>query len=183
VNVLYKTKLESDEDTADGKTKVILQNGELMFPDVCIPALGFSPLTSYVPSHLLNDKGAVETEESTFRVNDAGPRVRALGDVTSFTRGGILEIMSEAPVLVANLRRGLVAAHEDVNAKPSGSDRIYKPDHRETQLVPIGRSKGVGAVFGWTMPSFAVWVIKGRDYMMPRGVRRIYGKDEEKEPR
>jgi hypothetical protein len=39
-------------------------------------------------------------------------------------------------------------------------------DKGETQLVPIGRSKGVGALMGWEVPSWVVWAIKGRDYWL-----------------
>jgi hypothetical protein len=47
-----------------------------------------------------------------------------------------------------------------------GEDKLYKPNLTETQVVPIGRSKGVGALFGWRVPSIMVWFIKGRDYML-----------------
>jgi hypothetical protein len=33
----------------------------------------------------------------------------------------------------------------------------------KTQMVPIGKSKGVGAAMGWRVPSWMVWAIKGRD--------------------
>lgn len=160
---------------------MVLENGKELHADVYIPAMGYSPLTSYVPSHLLNAKGAVETNEKTLRVDKAGPRVYAMGDVTSFSRGGILEIMDETPVLGTNIKRDLLAAHKDGNAKPTGADRIYTPNLTETQVVPVGQSKGVGAAFGWRLPSWAVWLIKGRDFMTAGGKDRIYGKGEEKE--
>ena len=37
---------------------------------------------------------------------------------------------------------------------------------RETQMVTIGKSKGVGAVMGYQFPSFMIWLIKGRDYWL-----------------
>lgn len=43
--------------------------------------------------------------------------------------------------------------------------RRYEPDLRESQLVVIG-GKGVGVAFGWALPSFLVWLIKGRDYWL-----------------
>ena len=80
-----------------------------------------------------------------------------------------------------NLKRDLLAAHLDPDAKPTGKDRSYVKNMKETQLVPIGRSKGVGAVFGWWVPSIFVWLIKGRDYMVPKGPERIDGSAWEKE--
>jgi hypothetical protein len=42
--------------------------------------------------------------------------------------------------------------------------KLFEEDVRETQLVPIGTKKGVGAAMGWRLPGWLVWVIKGRDY-------------------
>lgn len=55
----------------------------------------------------------------------------------------------------------LLAASRD-----GGEDRKYVIDESETQLVPIGESKGVGAAMGWALPSWMVWAIKGRDYWL-----------------
>lgn len=47
-----------------------------------------------------------------------------------------------------------------------GPDHVDREDTRETQMVPIGRRNGVGAAMGFQMPSFLVWLIKGRDYWL-----------------
>jgi hypothetical protein len=71
--------------------------------------------------------------------------------------------LAAIPVLNANIKRGLlIAAGQEVK----GEDRLFNEDKRETNLVPIGRSKGVGAVMGYKVPSFLVWLIKGRDYWL-----------------
>jgi hypothetical protein len=72
-------------------------------------------------------------------------------------------ILSAVPVLCANVRRDLLLAS---GADVSGDDRVFVKDTRETQLVPIGRGKGVGSAMGWQLPSFLVWLIKGRDYWL-----------------
>lgn len=33
-------------------------------------------------------------------------------------------------------------------------------------MVPIGRNQGVGAFNGWKLPTFAVKMAKGKDYMI-----------------
>ena len=43
---------------------------------------------------------------------------------------------------------------------------MFKEDTRETQMVPIGKSKEFRAVIGYVLPSFMVWAIKGRDYWL-----------------
>jgi apoptosis-inducing factor 2 len=67
-------------------------------------------------------------------------------------------------VLCANIKKDLLHAVDD--KKATGEDRIFKEDTRETHMVPIGKSKGVGAAMGYQMPSFLVWLIKGRDYWL-----------------
>lgn len=185
VDVQYNTKITSTSPASDGsaQTKVTLSNGSEIFTDLYLPALGSTPLSSYVPKHLLDAHGRVRTTESTLRVtSDAGPLVYALGDLTSFTMGGIPEIQLEVPVLASNMQRDLLAAHSDgLSSKPKGEDRIYVPERRELQVVPVGRGGGVGAAWGWRVPSWAVWLIKGRDYMVGGAMDKVYGKPELKE--
>ena len=108
-------------------------------------------------------------------MDTAGPRIYALGDIGTSSSGGILDIIDALPVMETNLKRDLLAAHSNSEARPVGNDRLYVKNEKETQLVPVGRSKGVGAVFGWRVPSIFVWVIKGRDYMISKGYERIDG--------
>ena len=95
-------------------------------------------------------------------------------------------ILSAVPVLCANIKADLIAFAELAASSSAGGggsgggdvelvvaaegrkskDKIFKEDMRETQLVPIGRSKGVGAMMGWRVPSFLVWLVKGRDYWL-----------------
>ncbi|KAJ9666742.1 hypothetical protein H2201_003146 [Coniosporium apollinis] len=167
VDVIYNVKMESATPTGDGKTEVRLSNGETRVVDVFIPATGVEPNTEFLPAHLKNEKGYVKTNPSTLRVDEAGPRVYCLGDVGTYTRGGVMDIYDAVPVIMTNISRDLHAAvgSEKNNGLPTGKDRAYKPNLKETQLVPVGRSVGVGAVFGWKLPSTMVWAIKGRDYL------------------
>jgi NADH dehydrogenase FAD-containing subunit len=172
VNVIYNTKVESvlpvgagNEDPAilslDGvtsKTTVTLSNGETLDADLYIPAMGVKPNTSYIPKTLLSEKGFVENNAATLRVDAAGPNVYAVGDVATYCVGGVMDIYSAIPVLGENMKRDLLGD------KATGKDKEYVANRKETQLVPIGRSKGVGSIFGWKVPSFFVWLIKGRDY-------------------
>jgi len=172
VNVIYNTKVESvlpvgagNEDPGtlaiDGvttKTTVTLSNGETLAADLYIPATGATPNTQFVPKTLLNEKGYINNNAKTLRVDAAGPNVYAVGDVGTYCVGGVMDIYSAIPVLGENMKRDLLGD------KATGVDKEYVPNKKETQLVPIGRSKGVGAIFGWKLPSFFVWMIKGRDY-------------------
>lgn len=183
VEVRYNTKVSFARETSSGKTKVVLHDGEEIDADLYIPATGLVPTTSYAPKHLLDESGYVRTHTETLRVEEAGPRVFAVGDVGTYSRNSIPDIYDSVPVVASNLERDLLAAHEDINAKPTGPDRKWKATHEETQLVPVGRSHGVGAIFGWRIPSFFVWLIKGRTFMITEsGVQdKLMGKDWVKE--
>jgi NADH dehydrogenase FAD-containing subunit len=175
VDVIYNTKVESVTPQGAGalntennsldkvavKTMVTLSNGEVKEADLYIPATGVTPNTEFLPRNLVNEKGYIDMDGTTLRVEKAGERVYAIGDCGSYTRGGVMDIYDAVPVLLTNVKRDLLSP----DGKPTGGqDRPYKPNLKETQLVPIGRSKGVGAVFGWKLPSIMIWMIKGRDY-------------------
>jgi NADH dehydrogenase FAD-containing subunit len=133
--------------------------------DIYIPAHGMLPNTSFIASDLLTRDGRVETNPSTLRVDKAGPRIYAVGDVASAARPAIHNLLAQVPVLSANIKRDLLLA-AGVDESRVGHEKVFVEDTKETQMVPIGRSKGVGAGGGWAMPSWAVWIIKGRDYWL-----------------
>lgn len=182
VEVKYNIKVTSSSPSPSqpSQTEITLSDSTTLFTDLYIPSIGITPLTSYIPSHLLDSRGRVLATESTLRAPDAaGPRVYALGDITSFTRGGIPEIQLEVPVLASNMQRDILAAHDGLEVQ--GKDRIYVPELRELQLVPVGRQGGVGAIWGWRVPSWAVWLIKARDFMVGAGREKVFGEKEGKE--
>lgn len=102
------------------------------------------------------------TNQNTLRVDAAGPRVYAAGDVSGVDTGGVLKLHSSIPVVGANITHDLLT-----DAKVgSFAERVYTRKDDETQLVPIGMKTGVGAFNGWSMPGFAVSMVKGKDYFL-----------------
>jgi NADPH-dependent 2,4-dienoyl-CoA reductase/sulfur reductase-like enzyme len=138
-----------------------LSNGETRETDLYLPATGVTPNTKFVPTALLNEQGYVVANPETLRVEEAGPRVYTVGDVAAYARWGIMDIFSAVPVVMSNLKRDLLVPDGE---KPAGKDRTFKANPKETQLVPIGQSKGVGAVFGIKLPNVVVKMIKGKNY-------------------
>ena len=147
------------------KATLTLKDGNTLDADLYIPATGTRPNTSFIHETLLTADGRVDTNASTLRVDKAGPRIYAVGDVASYARPAIHLILNAIPVLGANIKRDLMLAAGQ-GANSVGDDREFKEDTRETQMVPIGKSKGVGAAMGYNLPSFMVWLIKGRDYWL-----------------
>jgi NADH dehydrogenase FAD-containing subunit len=147
------------------KATLTLENGKTLETNLYIPATGTRPNTSFMDKALLTAGGRVDTNVSTLRVNKGGPRIYAIGDAASYARPAIHLILNAIPVLCANIKRDLLVASgkEEISV---GVDRHFVEDTRETQLVPIGTNKGVGAAMGWQVPSFMVWLIKGWDYWL-----------------
>lgn len=151
--------------TLTSKTALTLSNGQTLNADLYIPATGTKPNTGFVTDKsLLTADGRVNTNALTLRVDQAGARIYAIGDAASYARPAIHLIFPAVPVLCSNIKRDLLLASGEESSV--GLDREFKEDTRETQMVPIGRSKGVGAAMGYRLPSFLVWLIKGRDYWL-----------------
>ncbi|KAJ4395746.1 hypothetical protein N0V91_010652 [Didymella pomorum] len=166
VEVLYDQRVVDTSSRGD-RTVINLSKGDKLEADLYVPAYGVEPNSSFLPSHLLDSKKYLLTNDKTLRVDAAGLRVYAIGDVASYSRNSIIDIMSSFPVLFVNLKRDLLAYNAMLpDEKPKGRDRIYEKEEREMQFVPIGSGGGVGALMGWKVPSFFVWALKGRDYMV-----------------
>ncbi|KAI5917352.1 FAD/NAD(P)-binding domain-containing protein [Camillea tinctor] len=163
---------DTERDVASAAV-VTLADGAVIQADLYLPATGTRPNTGFLSPSLLAVDGRVETNSATLRVDGAGPRVYAIGDAASWAQPAVHNILTSVPVLCANAKRDLLLAAgkggKPENGKVSASsteDRVFKEDTREMQMVPIGRSKGVGAAMGHRLPSFMVWMIKGRDYWL-----------------
>ena len=153
------------ESALTSRATLTLSDGKTLDADLYIPSTGTRPNTNFIHDELLTPDGRVETNASTLRVEKAGPRIYAIGDAASYARPAIHLITSAIPVICANIKRDLLLASGEEMSTVS-EDRVFKEDVRETQLVPIGKSKGVGAAMGYSFPSFMVWLIKGRDYWL-----------------
>lgn len=167
VDVRYNVRVKDARKDQDGKTILTLSSGETITTDLYIPAHGVQPNSNWLPPALLTENKYLNTNAQTLRVDLAGSRVYAIGDVSSYSRNNAMDIMDGMPVLVTNLKRDLFAydANHPKRAVP-GKDRIFTPNTTETLLVPIGTATGVGAILGYRVPGFLIWLIKGRDYLI-----------------
>ncbi|KAH7116922.1 hypothetical protein B0J11DRAFT_104044 [Dendryphion nanum] len=177
VEVQYGTKVVSATEKEGAKTAVQLSSGETIEADIYIDATGSRPNSSFLPPAWLDARARVAANAKTLRV-DASPRTYVVGDVGSYTRGGALDLADAIPVALTNLRTDLVA--HLASATP-GPDRVYTANLKESQLVPIGSGKGVGAFNGNVLPSLMVWGIKGRDYMLGMAKGTVNGDAYKKE--
>ncbi|KAF2448180.1 FAD/NAD(P)-binding domain-containing protein [Karstenula rhodostoma CBS 690.94] len=167
VDVRYGTRVADARKEQDGRTTLTLATGETITTDLYIPAHGVQPNSGWLPSALLTENKYLNTNAQTLRVDLAGPRVYALGDVSSYSRNTVMDVLDGLPVLVTNLKRDLLAydAKHPERAAP-GKDRVFTPNTKEMMVVPIGTATGVGVLFGFRVPGFLVWLLKGRDYLI-----------------
>ncbi|KAB5559912.1 hypothetical protein GE09DRAFT_1030576 [Coniochaeta sp. 2T2.1] len=149
------------------RTTITLATGQTVSADIYIPCHGLIPNTSFLPAHLLAPDNRIQTNPRTLRVDAAGcPRLYAVGDAASAARPAIHNLLAQIPVLSGNIKRDLLSDAGVDDETKLGKEREFVEDTKETQMVPVGRSKGVGSAGGFALPSWAVWMIKGRDYWL-----------------
>lgn len=169
VKILTGTKVVSVEPENAGRDVaattssaiVSLSSGEELEADIFIPATGTRPNTAFLAKELLDENERVKTNAKTLRVDSVGDRIYALGDCSNAFRPAVHNVLAAVPIISNNMAKDLHAA---AGVGVVNEDKLFIEDMRETQLVPIGRKKGVGAAMGWKLPSWLVWMIKGRDY-------------------
>ena len=166
-DVTYNTRVVSATKLGEGegtKTKVELSNGQSIEADIYIDATGTRPNTGFLPKEWLDNRNRLACNHQTLRVeHSTASRIYAIGDVGSYTRGGVMDMYDAIPVAMTNLKNDLTA---HLTGEAHKGDRHYTANLKEQQLVPIGTQKGVGAFAGYRVPSQMVWMIKGRDYMI-----------------
>lgn len=172
-NARVKTVIpaQAGSELLTSKATIVLEDGKTIDADLYIPATGTTPNTGFISDRsMLVADGRIKTNPSTLRVDCAGPnaRVYAIGDASSYSRPAIHNILSAVPILCASMKHDLLlegGRPKDLSTV-EGDGRLFTEDMRETQLVPIGKGKGVGAAMGFQLPSFLVWLLKGRDYWL-----------------
>ncbi|KAJ4994328.1 hypothetical protein SVAN01_00157 [Stagonosporopsis vannaccii] len=167
-SVTYNTRVVSATKASEepgAKTRIELSSGEIIEADIYIDATGSRPNTSFLPKEWLDNRNKLACNPKTLRVehDSAGPRIYALGDVGSYTRGGVMDLSLAVPVAMTNLKQDLL---RHLSGTVFVGDRHYVPNTKEQQICPIGTQKGVGAFNGFKVPSQMVWMIKGRDYLI-----------------
>ncbi|KAL8930421.1 MAG: hypothetical protein Q9208_000605 [Pyrenodesmia sp. 3 TL-2023] len=163
VKVVHNLRVTSTSPTTPDPhqpTTVHLSDGTSRTVDIYIDATGIRPNTAFLPKHWLTDKNYVITKDTT-SLRGPADGVYAIGDVAGYSLGGALDIIDAVRPLCSTIFADLAGPNAG-GVKPQG----YKQLVKEMQIVPIGPKGGVGVVFGWRVPSFFVWAIKSRDYMV-----------------
>lgn len=169
VELLRNTRvLEVEEPTtAEGSAKTVkLSNGTSLVADLYLPLYGVRPNTEFVPKHLLDEAGNVNTQP-TLRVRGLN-NVWAAGDVSDVENKQAMKAGSQARHVYANLQAVLTGSEANVTS--------YKPSAMPLLFVTMGKKKGTGQLGSFKPLSMMVSFIKGRTLFLEKAPGVAAGK-------
>jgi NADH dehydrogenase FAD-containing subunit len=153
VTIKYGARVKDTQTTAEGRTHVILTTGEIIATDLYLPTTGLIPNTEYLPAQYLSadpDYRSVLVDEQ-LRVQGARDAF-ACGDAVSKPRAGFLITQKQASDVAKSVMAALYG----------GPPNIHKGLAVDIYACSIGRDRGAGRMGSIRLPSFAVWLAKGR---------------------
>lgn len=126
--------------------------------DLVIPTFGYTPNTSFIPDKYLDDSGYVDVDD----------HLKVKGTTNVFATGdcALITVKSAADINLIQLRVILNTVKREMFGE-SITPKAYKPGPL-TSLVPIGPDGGVGKLWGFKVPSFVVWLLKLKDFTIPK---------------
>ena len=187
VKVVNNVRVTSATKSAAGTTELVLDNGEHMTVDVYIEATGDKPNNAFVPPTWLNEKGYVKTDGQTLRLEVPGVAgVYCIGSVASYSDGSVLDTQFALPAIVESIKLDLQGQGQSTQCNFSDrlltfsepgprTKKIYKKIQSDMQFVPIGRTQGVGVVYGYKIPSLMVKMAKSKDFMISKARKLVQG--------
>lgn len=153
VRLVRNARVNKDEADPNDKERRILtlSDGSALRTDCYLPLHGVRVNTSFVPPHLLDERGNVKQDQS-LRVT--GTRnVWALGDVGDTDAKQLT--VTDAQVIH-------VAAALDATLTGSGPAATYSPQGKTMLFLALGRKFATGQIGGWRLWRFLVAWVKGR---------------------
>ncbi|KAI1308097.1 hypothetical protein F5Y03DRAFT_110990 [Xylaria venustula] len=150
VTVRTNARVTNTATLPDGKTEILLENGEKLVTDLYLPTMGMAANTEFLPAALLTDKKFVDVDEF-YRVKGAD-NVWAAGDVVWKPRGSFVLTDKQAAGVAKNIDAVLKGkAQTPVKTIPI-----------DVLMVATGRSRGAGRMGPIKAFSLMVYLIKGK---------------------
>jgi NADH dehydrogenase FAD-containing subunit len=176
VHIINNVRLVSAQQLPSRVTRCVLSNGMILSGDLLISATGQTPNTAFLPKEILDDNSYVAVDQRFMRVMGAGERVYAVGSCCSIEKNTLRDIFRSIPVLIHNLRNDLQEFEIKIqntfggrkNRSKALRDIYFHRSQSVTQLCHITRWGGVGMLYGWSIPSFVVWLLKRREYRLSK---------------
>jgi NADH dehydrogenase FAD-containing subunit len=177
VTVIHKAKVLSSTAQPSGTTLVSLSDGNSKEVDVYVDATGGKPNTGFLPKSWLNESGYVVTEPTTLRAMKAGAGVYSVGDVASYSKQGLLDVLQAVPAIGYSIWFDLHSKYGDGASTRALKEKKYKQITSDMQFVPIGPDGGTGAVFGMKVPSWMVKMVKSKTFFVEKAPGLATGAD------
>lgn len=188
VKVINDSVRVVEHTKANGKDVLKLSNGETKTVDVYIEATGDKPNTKFVPQEWLNENQQVKADPQTLRLDVPGvSNVYVYGAVGSYSNGSVVDVQFAKGAVLESLRSDLSGTGKSKmkcgpirvtnnNTEPGPRTKnVYKKITSDMMFVPIGPTQGVGAAFGWALPSFIIKFAKSKDFMIGRAMKTVEG--------
>ena len=178
----------SDQAKDDIKTTLKFDNGTSQLVDIYLNATGTTTNSGFLPNSWLDIcTNKVVTDGQTLRATKAPAGVYAIGDVASHSKGTALDIEGSIPALAYSIwydiQTGKVEGVKRDTGKQGGSgssisalkEKKNKQVESDMIVVPTGPDGGVGAIFGWKVPSWLVWLMKSRTFRIESASKFAHG--------
>ncbi|KAM7187859.1 apoptosis-inducing factor B [Rhypophila sp. PSN 637] len=150
VEIKYSAKVLSTRPSGDGKTEIVLANGETLTTDLYLPTYGLVPNSEYISPKYLTEHKHVIVDENLRVVGTEN--VWAAGDLVSKPRAGFMITQKQAAGVAKNVEL-VLKGKQPVVAKGMPVDVL---------AISVGRGRGAGRAGSFRLPSLMVWLAKGR---------------------
>ncbi|OBT52988.1 hypothetical protein VE04_08313 [Pseudogymnoascus sp. 24MN13] len=184
VRILHNVRVTSSNTAQGDEVLVVLSDGTARTVDMFIDATGGAPNTSFLPTAWLDGSKRVATDMGTLRSTKAPAGVYAIGDAASYSKGTVPDATWAVPALGYSIWSDLHRAatkdgslKEDTVGMATLKEKKYKQFEKDMGIVPVGPEGGVGVLFGWSVPSFLVWLLKARTFTLDKAAGLANGSD------
>ncbi|KAI0478076.1 hypothetical protein F4859DRAFT_46634 [Xylaria cf. heliscus] len=150
VKVRGSARVANATTSPDGKTEVVLENGEKIVTDLYLPTMGMAPNTEFLPDVLLTTKKFVDIDE--FYAVKGAENIWAAGDVVWKPRGSFVLTDKQAAGVAKNID-AVIRGKSQTPVKTIPIDVL---------MVATGRSRGAGRMGPVKAFSLMVYLIKGK---------------------
>ncbi|KAI0184398.1 hypothetical protein EV127DRAFT_239364 [Xylaria flabelliformis] len=150
VKVRGSARVASTTSSPDGKTEIVLENGEQIVTDLYLPTMGLTPNTEFMDGSLLTSDRFIDVDE--YYVVKGTDNIWAAGDVVWKPRGSFVYTDKQA----AGVAKNIDAVLRGKSQSP------VKTIPFDVLMVATGRSRGAGRMGPVKAFSLMVYLIKGK---------------------
>ncbi|KAI0437430.1 hypothetical protein F4803DRAFT_150960 [Xylaria telfairii] len=150
VKVRGSARVANATTSPDGKTEVVLENGEKITTDLYLPTMGMTANTEFFPEMLLTAAKFIDIDE--FYAVKGAENIWAAGDVVWKPRGSFVLTDKQAAGVAKNID-AVIRGKSQTPVKTIPIDVL---------MVATGRSRGAGRMGPVKAFSLMVYLIKGK---------------------